>query len=162
MDTDTKSWTDKATAMLTRDEGIAYVPYKDTKGYWTIGVGYFIGKELTDLKLSWDVISLMLKEKIEDALEDLHSVFDREFDSFEEARQLALLSMMYSMGLKRFTTFVRMIGHIKAEDWEAAGFEAQDSKWAQDVDPRMSPDTGRDARIAFMLRSGRMHPEYKI
>jgi GH24 family phage-related lysozyme (muramidase) len=148
--------------MLVHDEGIAYAPYKDTKGYWTIGVGYFIGKELTDLKLSWDTIDQMLKEKIEECLEDLNGIFGDKFDMFEDARQLALLSMMYSMGVRRFSQFVKMIGAIKARDWETAGFEAQNSKWASDVDPKGLANAGRDARVAYMLRSGCFHPEYKL
>ena len=155
-----RSWEDEARTVLGLDEGLSLTPYKDTKGNWTIGVGYLIGKELTDLKLSLPVVYAMLSEKMCEAMADLHSVFGGAFNSFERGRQLALLSMMYSLGRTRFLGFVKMIAAVKAGDWKQAAIESLDSKWARDVDPRQRPGVGRDDRVAFMLRTGEVHPEY--
>jgi lysozyme len=152
----------KAKSVLIRDEGIAYSPYKDTKGYWTIGVGYFIGVDLSYLKLSWDVVQKMLEEKIEESLRDLHQIFGGYFDTIGAPRQLALLSMIYSLGKSRFMGFSKMIMAIKDQNWELASYECKHSKWASDVDPKGLEGKGRDDRVAYMLRTGELHPEYPI
>lgn len=146
---------------LTKDEGNSYTPYRDSKGQWTIGVGYYIGKELTNLRLSFDVIQLMLTEKIEVHLEDLCQVFGEErFNNLADARQFALLTMMFGMGRQRFETFAHMIRAIIQQDWSKAALEAKDSNWAKDVDPHQRRGVGRDDRVAFMLETGQMHPYY--
>jgi len=146
---------------IIRDEGFEYTPYKDGNGNWTIGVGYLIGKELTDLRLSYSVIHLMLTEKIEIHLEDLCQVFgESKFNSFSDARQFALFSMMYTLGRSKFEKFVNMILAIREGNWEVAAYHAKSSKWAKDVDPKQREGVGRDDRIAYMLETGNYHPYY--
>jgi lysozyme len=148
--------------ILNLDEGRHYEPYLDSKGYWTIGVGYLIGKDLQDLKLSWNVVEAMLKETIEIAVEDCEQVLGDDFKQANEARQLALVSMMFNLGRERFSGFRRMIAAIKAGDWGKAAFEATNSKWARDVDPKQREGLGRDDRLAYMLKTGEVHSYYKL
>lgn len=154
------TWSDLARNVLTMDEGLRYSPYKDTKGNWTIGVGHYIGLNLEDLKLSWAVIQLMLKEQIEKALEDCYMVFGDAFDSYATPRQMALLSMMFNLGRPKFEQFHQMIAAVKDNDWTGAALEATRSKWAHDVNPGDDP-AGRDSRVAYMLTTGRLHPYYE-
>lgn len=154
------SWVDMARAVLITDEGLRYAPYKDSKGLWTIGVGHFIGADLKDLKLSWKVIQCMLQEEIEQCLEELDSIFGEAFDGYSTPRQLALLSMIYNLGRTRFEGFQHMISAIKSNNWELAAKEALDSKWAKDVNPNGDAE-GRDERLAYMIKIGKMHPFYE-
>ena len=156
------SFTDLARNILNLDEGRHYEPYLDTKGNWTIGVGHLIGKDLQDLKLSWNVVEAMLQDSIEIALESCDRVLGEHFHNASEARQLALLSMMFNLGETKFLKFTKMIAAIKASDWTKAAFEALDSKWAKDVDPKQRYGAGRDDRIAFMLKTGELHDYYKL
>jgi lysozyme len=148
--------------ILNLDEGRHYEPYLDTAGNWTIGVGHFIGKDLQDLKLSWNVVEAMLQDSIETALESCDRVLGEDFHEACEPRQLAILSMMFNLGETKFRKFTRMIAAIKAKDWGKAAAEALDSKWAKDVDPRQRHGAGRDDRLAFMLKTGELHDYYKL
>ena len=98
------------------DEGKKNKPYKDSKGYWTIGVGYFIGVNLEDLKLSDSVIDLMLEEKAKQACKDAYKVFGAEFENFTEARQNAIINLIFNMGLgnqdKGFLSFTETIPYM--------------------------------------------------
>lgn len=149
--------------VLIRDEGFKEQPYKDLYGNWTIGVGYFIGKNIEDLKLSREVILQMLDEKLNIHFRDACEIFGQDFFlQLEPARQVAIVSIIYTVGKSRFLRFKDTIYCISMKDWEGAAKNLLDSKWAHDVDPRDIPDKGRDDRIAFMLREGRFHEEYHI
>ncbi len=150
---------------LVIDEGKHNKPYKDPKGYWTIGVGYFIGKELKDLHLSDGVVDLMLEEKIDGACASAVKIFGEEyFYSLSEARQNAIINLIFNMGEgnleKGFRSFTETIPLMKKGLWHVAAINLSKSLWARDVDPRQRPDQGRDDRIVYMIETGEYHPEY--
>lgn len=145
-------WLEVAKNVLTVDEGRKNRPYRDSLGNWTIGVGYFIGPSLDDLYLPNEVVDLMLKEKIENHLEDLTTIFPK-FDSFEVPRQMALLSMMYSMGKNKFLSFKNLIAAVNNREWGKASIEAVKSQWASQVGIRAD-------RISYMLSMANLHSSY--
>ena len=158
----TEQWDKIAHKMYIKDEGLSLTPYRDSKGYWTFGIGRFIGRELTSLKISEHIAKEMLDEDINTALSDAFDIFTEEyFCSIEPPRQFAILNMLF-MGKARFMGFKKMIEAILREDWERAAREAKDSKWASDVDPRRQENAGRDDRVAFMLREGKFHDYYSV
>ncbi len=149
--------------VLINDEGYRETPYLDTKGNYTIGVGYLIGKSMTELRLTRPTIMFMLTEQVEICIKELIEIFGSDdFYSWEMPRQIALVSMIYTLGKRKFLGFENMISAIKMEDWHDASDHALDSKWASDVDPRNRVGLGRDDRIAFMLREGEFHEDYQI
>lgn len=159
----TESLLESTRKVLINDEGYRETPYLDTKGNYTIGVGYLIGKSMADLKLTKPVIMFMLTEQVEICIKELIEIFGSDdFHSWTEARQVALVSMIYNLGKRKFLGFENMISAIRVEDWHDASDHALDSKWASDVDPRQREGQGRDDRIAFMLREGEFHEDYQI
>ena len=70
------------------------------------------------------------------------------FPKLNEARQAALLSMAYQMGLSGLLSFKRTLASIAAGDYEQASREMLDSKWA-----RQTPE--RAQRTAYMMRYGK-------
>jgi GH24 family phage-related lysozyme (muramidase) len=156
-------WLNNLDIVLIRDEGLYLEPYLDHLGNWTIAVGYLIGTNLRDFRISRDTAIFMLHERRQVAINDLIEIFGEDrFVSWSEARRVALVSMMYTLGINRFKGFHHMIFAIIAENWAEVAYQALDSKWRTDVDPKDIPGIGRDDRIAFMLKEGVYHAEYKI
>ena len=154
---------DSTTKILINDEGYSETPYLDSKGNYTIGVGHLIGKLLSELKLSRSVIEFMLREQIDICIKELIEIFGiDDFYSWQEPRQVALISMIYTLGKSRFLSFQKMIHAIKLAQWKAAANQCLMSKWAIDVDPQQRPGIGRDDRVAYMIREGKFHEIYKI
>lgn len=145
------------------DEGVRAVPYRDSKGFWTVGIGHLIGESLQDLKLSQKIIEQMFQEDLAIAIREAHLVVGVSFFSrMTSARQIALVSMLFTLGRNKFLKFEKTIDAMKREDWAAVAVEILRSKWAADVDPLRRDDAGRDDRIAYMFRTGEYHPDYKI
>lgn len=152
-----------AESVLTQDEKMVPSPYRDSKGFWTIGVGHFIGINLENLFLPRKVLTALLSYDIDEKWNDLCELFNEKFLLDQTpARQVALLSLIFTMGKGTFSQFTKTIPAIKSENWEYAAALLLDTKWARDVDPRQREGVGRDDRIAYMLRTGEFHPEYNI
>lgn len=130
----------KIRKMLQADEGIAYRPYRCTSGKLTIG----IGRNLEDKNLSENVINLMLEEDVQEAEKGARQIFGEQFDTFSENRQLALINLVFNMGIKTFSTFINTIALMKAEKWVDASVALLDSRYAKQV-------KGRALRVAEML-----------
>jgi lysozyme len=79
----------------------------------------------------------------------LDDIFHSDKVDLNDARQNALIDMMYNLGPSRFIGFKKMIAAIYDEDFNAASNEMLDSKWAKQV--------GRRAfRLARIMRTGVM------
>jgi len=138
-------------------------PYRDSKGLWTIGRGHLIGENLADLKLSQHMIDELFKEDLAVAVREaklvVGSVF---FESLTLPRQIALTTMLYTLGQNKFLKFEETIDAMKRADWDEVADRVLKAKWARDVDPKQRQDEGRDDRIAYMFKFGIFHPDYKI
>lgn len=138
-------------------------PYKDTYGNWTIGRGHFIGESLHDLKLSDSMIEALFMEDLAQAIREARFVVGSPFfDALPQARQIALVSMLFTLGQNKFLKFEETIDAMKRGDWGTVYDHILAAKWARDVDPRQRPGEGRDDRVAYMFLTGKFHPEYKV
>lgn len=160
---DPRVWIENLDEVLIFDEGMRLRPYLDSQKNWTIGVGYLIGERLEDLEITADLARYMLAERRDHAIQDVIKIFGIEkFNAWAEARRVAVVSMMYTMGITRFKTFINMIAAIDRNDWLTASHSAKHSKWARDVDPKQREGVGRDDRIAFMMKEGKYDPAYSL
>ena len=132
----------QARYMLTKDEGYRDRPYKDTKGFITIGVG----RNLEAKPLSPFAIKVLLDEDINEAREGCIEVFGAaEFDGFPVNRQLALLNLVFNLGIGKFKTFKETIALMKAGKWNEAADRLLTLPYAQQVKSRAE-------RVAKMLK----------
>lgn len=153
----------KAAKVLEVDEGRSRTVYKDSKGFWTIGVGRLIGISLESLTVSDHIVDEMLKEDILSHWSEACDIFGNEWlCSQEDARQVAIFSLVFNLGAVKLSTFIHTVPAIKGERWEEAANLLLKTKWAKDVDPKQITGKGRDDRIAFMLREGKFPDEYRI
>jgi len=141
--------------------GRAGMPYKDTTGNWTIGIGHLIGLFLTELKLSENIILELFKEDLAKAIDGARRIIRHDtWDRMGIYRKVALISMLYTLGETKFSRFKETIDLINAEKWGELADHILTLKWARDIDPRQRVGIGRDDRIAFMFRTDSLHPAY--
>lgn len=134
------------------DEGVRLKPYRDTEGLLTVGIGrnldhvglsssememIGIGEsfDLSKLRLTITQSEIMCMNDIKGACDDL----DRNIPwwrDMSDIRQEALVNMCFNLGWPRLSNFKNMLSALKSGDYERAGREALDSKWARQVGNR--------------------------
>lgn len=92
---DAASFYDKAANYIKRNEGVRNKLYRDSKGYWTIGIGHLVtpqeynlfkGKQLTQQEIM-DLFKKDLDKKIQLA----KSYFGAKFESFSDDLKIAII-----------------------------------------------------------------------
>lgn len=117
-------------------------PYEDTVGKVTIG----IGRNLDDVGLSDAEVDYLFTNDYHRTLSEAQRF--PWFEDLNEARKLVVMDMIFNLGLKRFSGFVRTIAAIEAQNYEAAAAQMLDSKWARQV--------GRRAQLnAITMKTGK-------
>lgn len=135
---------------LTRDEGERLKLYKDSLGFWSIG----IGRNLQDKGISKAEMLFLLKNDIAEhlALLDRHLPWWRQLD---EVRQRVLANMAFNMGVGpsdehptgKLLTFKNTLSAMARGDYEAAANGMSSSAWAKQVGLRAT-------RLVNMMRTG--------
>ena len=109
-------------------EGLKLFPYKCPAGKLTIGYGH----NLEDNGLSQSVCEYILIEDIEEAKRNLYAIFTRDFfDTLSNNQKIALVDMMFNLGLSKFLTFKKFILAVKNKDFIKASAEIINSKTYQ-------------------------------
>ena len=116
---------------LKRDEGVVLTLYKCSAGKNTIGVG----RNIDDRGITEDESDYLLSNDIDLCVEELTLAFPW-FHSLSDARQRVLVNMCFNLGLSRLMGFKKFLTAVEAGEWETAGVEMLDSKWAEQVRPR--------------------------
>lgn len=127
---------------LRTDEGTRVKPYRDTVGKLTIG----IGRNLDDIGLHPDEISLLLENDIRGAEWTAKTVFNG-FDALSDNRKAALVNMAFNLGETRLSGFHHLIAAINCENFPEAARQMLQSLWAQQVGARAK-------RLAVMIEGG--------
>ena len=148
--------------IVAKHEGVVLEPYKDSLGISTIGIGRNLeDRGITDGELMHmnrdleDVINNGLTE--EEAyylcINDIKNV-EKELVAkkpivlqLNEARQMCLVDMGFNMGVPRLMKFVNMWKAIDEANFEWAGEEMLDSRWAKQV-------KGRATHLSEVMRTG--------
>ena len=116
--------------LLRLHEGERNLPYEDSVGKLTIGVGHNL-----DRPISARAIEVILDDDIAEAKADLDKVFPK-WQSLTETRQNTLIEMMFNMGRPRFLKFIKFWEALKRDDYKAAAKEMLQSRWAGQVGER--------------------------
>lgn len=127
---------------LTRDEGVRLMPYVDSVGKVTIGVG----RNLTDKGICASECDFQLTNDVNDVISSLDMAIPY-WKNLSEPRQRALANMCFNMGLHRLLGFTNMLAAIRGGDFTTASTEALNSEWARQVGARAQ-------RIAVLLATG--------
>ena len=115
-------------------EGFRGMPYDDSLGKPTIGVG-------TLLPLTEDEAMLLALCRAQDGVDELEEALARKYDvglysDLPQDVQDALTEMAFQLGVPRLMGFKRMLAAVKERRWRDAAVEAKDSKWARQTPVR--------------------------
>jgi lysozyme len=131
----------KLSEMLAKHEGKRNKPYRDTKGYLTVG----IGRNIDTVPFGEDEIQLMFENDIKSRRKGLAARLDW-FDNLDSTRQDVLIDMSF-MGLDSLMKFVKMLNCLHLGNYDKAADELLDSQYAKEVGSRAK-------ELAQMLRTG--------
>jgi len=115
-------------ADLKQDEGFRGMPYRDTRGFWTIGYG-------TKLPIDEREAQLLLEKRLNDTIVELRERLDF-FDELPEEAKEIVLNMAYNLGVPKFMHFKRMIAALREGNFKKAAYEMRDSLWYRQVKDR--------------------------
>ena len=116
---------------LKRDEGVVLTLYQCSAGKNTIGVG----RNLDDRGITDDESNYLLGNDIDICVEELRATFPW-FQTLSDTRQRVMVNMCFNLGLSRLMGFKKFLAAMEAGEWETAGVEMLDSRWAVQVGPR--------------------------
>ena len=102
-------------------------------GYETIGVGRNISE--SGLGLSEDEVEYLLKNDILRCRNELLGEYDW-FENLDSVRQEAMIDLSFNLGQTKLRTFVKALGHMADGNYEEAGREFYNSRWAEQVGDR--------------------------
>lgn len=120
----------KLRAQLVKHEGLRLLPYVDTVGKLTIGVGH----NLTDNGLTAMQCMFILDDDVKDTINFLttHCPW---WATLDEVRQRAIADLAFNLKGK-LLEFKNMIAAIQAKDWGKASTELLNSKFATQTGTR--------------------------
>lgn len=128
------------------EEGYKLCAYKDTLGYWTIGIGFLLSKDpKANFKgVCWTdaQIQAELQKRFDIAVAGAKRIF-KDFDTYSDNVQLALVDMVYQMGEAGLRTFTNSIKMIEARRWNDAADNLLKSKWAKQTPNRAKRTTDK-------------------
>jgi len=125
---------DKLKKELIRDEGYRLTSYQDSLGYWTIGIGHYLGLNRRMTTITRTEAEALFFSDVAEAERIVNSLITYE-GYISDARRRALVNMAFNLG-PRLGLFKKFIGHVNAGKWAAAAFEMTNSKWAEQVGNR--------------------------
>ena len=130
---------------LIKDEGLSLIPYLDSNGNWTIGVGHKLKSECGPITLEY--AGKLLAEDIKIAREAAMRIVPS-FNELCEERQFVLISMAFQLGPTGLKGFKKMLLAIENKAYVVASQEMLDSKWHRQDTPK------RAERLAKIMKTG--------
>ena len=117
--------------LLKREEGFSSIPYKDTRGYWTIGYGHRCSPNTAPMTKT-DATDILMRD-IRHAEEAVYGIIG---EHHPDEVVLVVTAMIFQMGEDGVRDFKRMIHHIRAHNYEAAAVCMLHSDWAKQTPAR--------------------------
>ena len=135
-------------AMLERHEGSRNIPYQDSKGIWTVGVGHNMSGPLSAY-----VITRIFEEDMTVVIDELTDNFQW-FPGLNDARQGALIDLAFNMGMPTLLTFKKTLGYLSAGDYDDAAEELLRGTAPGGISWYYHDVGARAEEISHMIRTG--------
>ena len=136
-------------ALLKHEEGFRAFAYPDTRGYWTIGYGTKLPLTGADKNcVNVDNLSgygpgltlgqgdCLLRYRLSGHFNDIQKRW-APYKHQTGPVQMALLDMVYQLGVNGLLEFKSMLGAIVDKDWPRAILEARSSRWDKETPSRV-------------------------
>ncbi len=110
---------------LARDEGRVLKPYRDTKGFWTIGIGHYLGASIPPLFMGGitdtqcDQLFQADKHHTWDLL-DVYAPWWIQLDGNSGPRSNVLVNMGFNLGVAGLAEFHTFLGYMQSQWWQKA------------------------------------------
>jgi lysozyme len=129
-----------------REEGYRLRSYPDIFGYWTIGIGHFLGSDIKFANLVWTDKQVMeqFEKDFNEAVKTAKALLSN-FDSLPEKTKLGITDMAFNMGYSRLSKFNKTLEHLRNGRLQEASAQALKSKWAKQL-------PNRSKRVAELLK----------
>lgn len=131
---------------LRLDEGIRYLPYQDTLGLWTVGIGHKVDDTWRGRLISYTEVQGLFNFDLVHLERGILGMLPWVND-LDEARQGVLYNMGFNLGVEGLLGFRRTLNYAQARNYEAAALEMAHSQWAVQVGPRAN-------RLELQMRDG--------
>ena len=120
------------------DEGYKTETYEDHLGFLTLGVGHLVLD--SDPEINQPVGTPVSEERIRDCLNNDIDIVCNELDrnlswwrGLNDNKQRVMVNMCFNLGCPRLSKFKKFLAAMEDNDFETAGKEMMDSKWATQV-----------------------------
>jgi len=132
-------------SFVEQNEGRKNVPYQDTKGLWTVGVGHLLGKTLPPAYKNPDGTPRTLTDQeVQGLFETDYAKHKAEaaqlpmFSELDNLGQQALIDLTFNMGPTKFNEkkWPKFFTALKNKDLDTAAKELKNSKWFNEVASR--------------------------
>jgi lysozyme len=121
--------------------------YKDTKGYWTIGIGRLVDPRVKGSGLRDDEINYMFNNDVDDRIDALTRALPW-FQNLDDARKGVLINMAFQLGTVGLLGFKETLALVRRGEYALAADAMLISKWAREDTP------ARAKRMSEQMRTG--------
>ena len=124
---------------LRRDEAVRYVPYKDTVGIDTVGVGHNMKAHPLPAEWNFPLTDEQVNQLLSEDLVRVFSGLDANLGwwrTLSENRQRVLANMAFNLGMQGLLGFHNTLQFIQDGAYEDAAKGMLSSKWAKQVGQR--------------------------
>ena len=116
-------------ALLEQQEGFRAKPYRDSRGFLTIGFGTDLDAGITRAQAE-----ALMQQQLDD--NEVALMMFPWFAGLDPVRRGVIENMAYNMGVSDVLGFEDMISAIEAKDWPEAARQMRASKWRVQVGDR--------------------------
>lgn len=151
--------------MIKFDEGIKLNLYKDTLGYFTIGIGHLVTRRANRIEalaildkkferttngtLTGKEVETLFNEDVQGVINQIkqNSNVNAVYKSLDDIRQMALINMCFQLGVTGVAAFTNSLQYLKSKQWDKAAVNLKQSKWNFQTPKRSS-------RVIEVFRTG--------
>jgi lysozyme len=126
-------------AELRRDEGARYVPYLDSRGFKTAGVGHLLSGAPLPTGWSYPLTDAQVDQWLDQDIGAALYALDRKLPwwrAMDEVRQRVIANMCFNLGITKLLGFTHALASMQAGDYPAAAAGMQASDWFKQVGAR--------------------------
>jgi len=112
-------------------EGLVLKPYECSQGFISIG----IGRNLESNGITEQEADFLLNNDIKNVIIKLDTHWPV-YKTFPEQAQMVVMDLVFNMGINTWLAFRKTRAYMELGEWEKAGDELLDSKYAEQVGRR--------------------------
>lgn len=141
-----------AISLIEKHEGYRALPYKDSRGFLTVGYGHNLQAKTLDpqvlllIQLAYHLQCTIDAQQVTSYLQKLDW-----FQKLDEVRQAVVVDMAYNLGIPKLLGFHQTLQAIQEGRYQDAAKLMLESEWAKQVGPRAIED-------AALMRDGLVVP----